>query len=109
MLLVQTLIALLLLIVACVSRAEGIAQIRLLPRADVGKPIFALGDIADIESADSELQQRLAALRIGQSPRMGYRLTVSRSAVEDTVARELPSLRQALRWTGAQRVIVHGG
>jgi flagella basal body P-ring formation protein FlgA len=105
----QTLIAILLLASASATGAQGTAQIRLLPRADVGKPFFALGDIADIESADGNLQQRLAVLRIGQSPRMGYRLTVPRSAVEDAVGRDLPSLRHALRWTGAQRVIVHGG
>ena len=109
MLFAQAFIAILLLGITCVSRAEGSAQIRLLTRADIGKPFFALGDIADIESADSQLQQRLAALRIGRSPRTGYRLTVPRAAVEDALARDLPSLRGALRWSGAQRVDVSAG
>ena len=67
MLFAQAFFAILLLGITCVGRAEGGVQIRLLARADIGKPFFTLGDIADIESGDSELQQRLAALRIGQS------------------------------------------
>ncbi len=109
MLFAQILIAILLVAIAPVSRADGGAHIRLLPRADIGKAFFALGDIADIESGNSQLQQRLAALRIGQSPRTGYRLSLARAAVEEAVARELPSLRGALRWGGAQRVDVHAG
>src|SRR4051794_29729923 len=109
MLFAQAFIAILLLGITCVGCAEGGAHIRLLERADIGKPFFTLGDVADIESADSELQQRLAALHIGQSPRQGFRLGVPRTAVEDAVAHALPSLRGALHWSGAKRVNVFAG
>src|SRR6476646_1495403 len=107
MLFARALLAILLLGITCMGRAEAGAQIRLLARAEIGKPFFTLGDVADIESADSELQQRLAALRIGQSPRQGSRLSVPRAAVEDAVAHALPSVRAALHWSGAQRVDVY--
>jgi len=48
-------------------------------------------------------------LRIGQSPRQGFRLGVPRTAVEDAVAHALPSLRGALHWSGAKRVDVFAG
>jgi len=109
MLLARALIAFVLLGLSGASRSEVAAQIRLLPRAEVATRYFTLSDVADIESANSELQQRLTALRIGQSPRTGYRVTIARAAVEDAVSRGLPALRGALRWSGAARVDVHAG
>jgi flagella basal body P-ring formation protein FlgA len=107
--LARLLFAIIALCAAGLSRSESGAQIRLLARAEVGAPFFTLGDIADIQSADSALQERLSELRMGQTPRTGYRVTLVRAQVEDALARALPSARQTVHWAGAQRVSVRGG
>src|SRR5205823_4557638 len=60
-------------------------------------------------SRDSALQERLSGLRIGQTPRPGYRVSLVRARVEDALARALPSARQTVHWAGASRVDVLSG
>ena len=88
------------------ARADGNATIALRAAADLPGARYSLGDIADIETTDSALQRRLAAIPIGAVPRQGYAESVSRTQVETLVRQEVsPAM---VEWRGAAEVRIRG-
>jgi len=83
------------------------ATITLKARAEVATSKFQLGDIAEVRSVDRRLAARLREVSIGQTPRIGYALSVRRDDVADLLARRDPAWTAALRWQGPTEVSVH--
>jgi flagella basal body P-ring formation protein FlgA len=74
--------------------------------ADVPAANYTLGDIADIDTVDTALKERLTTLEIGLSPRHGYTDTISRKDVENILRQKVPP--DAVEWRGAQSIRIRG-
>ena len=88
------------------ARAAAGAAIVLHPAAELPGARYALGDIAEIRSADPALVRRLAALPIGEVPRLGYSQVVSRAQVQAVLRQALPA--GDLSWLGADEIRLRG-
>ena len=77
------------------------ARIVLKASAALPGSAYTLGDIADVESPDAALRERLSALPIGALPRQGYADTVTRARLQARVRGE-PRLDD-VQWSGAAR------
>jgi flagella basal body P-ring formation protein FlgA len=86
--------------------AEAAVSVVLRPNAEVVAQQYTLADIADIWTGDEAVQQKLAGIAIGVTPRIGYSQVITRQQVEEQVKRELPGT--AINWAGAAQVKVRG-
>src|SRR5262245_30428537 len=82
------------------------AIVTLRPSAEVPGTRYALGDIADIETADAQLKRRLVGVPVGVAPRQGYTETFSRADVEAVVRSQVAP--EAVEWRGASSVRIRG-
>lgn len=88
------------------SPAASGLEIALREELSTDRLYYTLGEIARLDSSDSELLGRLRALRIGRSPRVGYTSDVTRSAISARIERAFPGLHRSTRWSGPSRIVV---
>lgn len=71
----------------------------------VSAVVYRLRDIARVTGSDAT---RIAAMKIGVTPRPGKNDRLSQAQVKKAIERHFPDLRGMLHWSGSQTVTIHG-
>jgi len=65
---------------------EGVIEVRVLPRAEVGGDTYRLGEIAEMDGFDLDALEALAQVEVGRSPLPGRSLALSESLLRSRLA-----------------------
>lgn len=83
--------------------------LRLKQKAEIATLAYSLKDIAELDGLAPPLQNRLAGVRIGRTPRPGQWTQVTQSEIAAVLERARPGVTRGFRWQGPAYIRIRGG
>lgn len=87
-----------------VTANAHVVELSLKDSVSVSKSQVVLSDVGSIKVDNIRVQQALAEVNLGATPRMGYSKTFSQHDIEKIITRKFPAGLLRVKWAGADKV-----